>query len=133
MIQRPRSSRPLRVATHAAELAWLAPFVAMQRLAWLGLSAPDPSAGDRREMVRMGAEKVTAFSQSWFAMSQGMWQAQCAWLRYAWTPLGAMRPVTLRRTGQHLQAAALDVTDRGIVPVRRKVVANARRLTRRPR
>ncbi|MGE0806536.1 MAG: polyhydroxyalkanoate granule-associated phasin [Burkholderiaceae bacterium] len=129
---RKRSSSALSAARRLGELGLAAPQVASLRLARMALNSPAYSLEDRREFVRMVQEKPVAFAQSWAAMFQEsvrlqqrlwLWWAGAAWS--AWT--GAWR---------HPPGAAqawLRVAQAGLVPVHRKALANARRLTSRPR
>ena len=66
--RRPRKTPPL--ARQAAELAVAVPQVIAHRLTRLALAGPAPSARDRQEFRRMGAEKAAAFAESWNAMAQ---------------------------------------------------------------
>lgn len=110
-----------------------APQVVAHRLARLATAGHNPSARDRREFQRMGAEKVSAFWESWQAMAMQQWrlqQAACWTAARAW---GAMwwgvRPVAAAPFSlAKMQADALSVMAQGLSPVRRRAVANARRL-----
>ena len=86
----------------------------------------------------MGAEKVEAFCESWVGMaSQGV-AAQQQWAQWwlqTWWKLalgGWMNPPTLGQlsgsAGRQWMDSMLDVGMRGIAPVHRRAVANARRL-----
>jgi hypothetical protein len=84
----------------------------------------------------MGAEKVAAFWQSWFAMGLSAWQQ-------AWQPwAGAWGwPATPFAAGSRRRAGAAAVADAsraasrilaaGLAPVHGRAVANAKRLARR--
>ena len=54
-----------RLAAQAVELSLAAPQVVAQRVARISRAGATPSAADRREFTRMGAEKVAAFWQSY--------------------------------------------------------------------
>lgn len=96
----------------------------------------NPTLADQREMLRMGSEKVDAFSTAWLAMTTRIAEAQVKW----W--LGAMQsfwsgaawlesPFARQRSDvRRAQAAWLDVLDRGLAPIHRTATANARRLRR---
>ena len=120
-------SRPRRSRTSSAQLLDLglaAPQVVAMRLARMAAAGARPTVQDRREMVGMVVEKQAAFAQAWMAMWVEAWLAQqqfvlaCLGGR-AWSPGG------LGRAG----AAWERVLVRGLAPVRRKAVANARRLS----
>ena len=126
------------LARHSAAIAWTAPQVVAHRLARMALAGPVLSARDRREFSRMSAEKVTAFYESWNAMfaqglriQQEMWSAS---LRDMWFPWQA-RTYSPARQMLALQSATSRILEQGMLPVRKRTVANARRLgrTRRPR
>lgn len=107
-----------QLARQSAELAFAVPQVMAHRLTRLALAGPQPNARDRREFHVMGAEKVTAFWQSWFAMGWAMVEAsQKAWLA---TLQGARVPA--------FDAHA--IVARGLAPVHRAATANARRLAK---
>ena len=71
----------------------------------------------------MGAEKVAAFGESWQAMALQMVKVQ---QQFA---LSMLRGWKLP-TASAWQGAALDVLGKGVAPVRRRAVANAKRLQR---
>ena len=81
----------------------------------------------------MGAEKMAAFSQSWNAMTMQAFRANQAlaasFLRSFWSPLRRSKPSASAVAAQ-LQNAALGVVGKGMAPVHRKAVANAKRLAR---
>jgi len=126
-----RSSNSL--ARHSAAIAWTAPQVVAHRLTRMALAGPVLSARDRREFSRMGAEKVTAFYESWNAMfAQGLRIQQKVWstsLRAMWFPWQA-RTFSPARQMLTLQSATSRILEKGMVPVRKRTVANARRLGR---
>ncbi len=85
----------------------------------------------------MFTEKGVSFGHAWFAMSvQAFAAAQEVTLfmmKSLWSPWSPRSPGRRGRSIQwtpHLQSAMLGVLDKGLVPVRRKAVANARRLSR---
>ena len=121
------------LARHTAAIAWTAPQVVAHRLARMALAGPVLSARDRREFSRMGAEKVTAFYESWNAMYAQGWRIQqemwSASLRAMWLPWQA-RTISPARQLLALQGATSRILEKGMVPVRKRTVANARRLRR---
>jgi hypothetical protein len=121
-----------RVGTQTTQMMLAAPQVVAQRLTRMALAGARPSPADQREFHRMGAEKVAAFGESWQAMALQMMKVQqtfaLSMLRSWWLPGAAARP---RSPGVNAwQDAALDVLGKGIAPVRRRAVANAKRLQR---
>lgn len=111
-----------QLARHAAAIAVAAPQVVAARMLRMALAGPNPSARDRREFSRMHAEKAEAFQEGWLAVwGEAMrWQQRTAldWMAAGW--LG--KPATLALP----DAAALCAA--ALAPVRRRAVANARRL-----
>ena len=124
-----RRRRSLHPAVQAVEMAWAVPQVVAHRLARLSLAAPVPSARDRDEFLRMGAEKASAFQEAWSAVLVEMASAQWRW----WTSamLGSM-PRSLGAASAQARHTALALLTRGTAPYHRRAVANARRLGRVP-
>ncbi|MBS1222431.1 MAG: hypothetical protein H6R23_2051 [Proteobacteria bacterium] len=131
--RRTRKTPP--VARQAAELAVAAPQVIALRLARLALAGPTPSARDRREFQRMGAEKAAAFAESWNAMAQQALEATptlaLSFLRAFWSPAHARSSATA--VTRQVSRAALGMVRKGLAPVHRRAVANAKRLSRTKR
>jgi hypothetical protein len=128
MARRSHSTRS--IALQAAELAWAAPQVMTHRLLRLATAGPNPSLRDRGEFARMGWEKVGAFYESWTAMAfETLRQQQAWWLAMAsattWPWLFA-HPGTA-----HSRRALHHIVGRGLAPVHRRALANARRLAKR--
>ena len=122
-----------RVSTQATELAFAVPQVIAHRVARMMLAGPNPSTTDRREFHLMNSEKLAAFNESWRAMAAQMFVAQQQFalsLLHTWcTPwLGGMP--TLGRHTRQWQSAALGVVAKGMAPVHKRAVANAKRLGR---
>jgi hypothetical protein len=143
----------LQMSTAAAQVIALR----TTRMAAHGLN---PNAADRREMHRMGAEKVDAFSRAGTALATGAMpllfgMAMQAWrssfdLLAASTQLAASRsiPQTMARqqqlagslmrgataAGHHATSAATArLAHRTLAPVHRKATANAKRLAKKVR
>ena len=126
--RRTRNITPLIVK--AAELGFAAPQVVAHRLTRMAMAGVAPTARDRKEFRRMGTEKMAAFMESWNAMAMETFRANQAltasvW-RSVWLPWLNGKP----STASHLHNAALGVLGKGIAPVHRRAVANARRLNR---
>jgi hypothetical protein len=102
----------LSAAWQLAELGVAAPQVMAHRLSRLALAGPVPSARDQREFAGMWMEKPLALMQAWQAMALACWQLPLGW-------------------GMGSPGFAFQVLDRGLQPVSRRVVANARRLSRK--
>ena len=126
-----------RIRRQASELMAAAPQVVEHRLARMATSGHRPSAQDRREFHRMGAEKLAAFGEAWQAMAWQVLKSNqhlALSMMRAWWPLLDPRVVSkaaaLDQAAQAWQAATLDVLGQGLRPVHRRAVANARRLGR---
>lgn len=131
------------MAAEAYELMLAAPQVVAHRTEHLLTRGVGRNAGERREFHRMGREKVDAFSEMWREMAtqaalssqQAAWAYMTSWLE-AWTRLWQIhkpgsspaRFPALMPTPDEWQHAALDLLDKGMKPVHRRAVSNARRL-----
>jgi hypothetical protein len=122
----PTSRKSKRFETQAAELAFAVPQVIAHRLTRMALAGHAPSARDRREFHRMGAEKLEAFYESWMAMAMHAWGAQNSLWQSLWLPWlgGAALPSSFFSGFTH------SMLGKGMAPVHRRAVANAKRLAR---
>lgn len=81
----------------------------------------------------MGAEKTAAFGESWNAMTLHAFRAHqslaVSCLRSFWSPSPKGGPSASAVAAQW-HSAALGVLDKGLAPVHRTAVANAKRLAR---
>ena len=145
--------KTLQMSTAAAQVIALR----TTRMAAHGLN---PNAADRREMTRMGAEKVDAFSRAGQALATGALPLMAGLAGQAWrtgfdlmtasAQLAASRtlPQTLARqrrladtlmrsvpAAQHgaTSKATAKLAHRALAPVHQKATANARRLTKKAR
>lgn len=129
-----RSTRKTKsVATKTVELAVAVPQVVAHRVTRMAIAGPTLSERDRKEFSLMVVEKTTAFAEAWQAMAT---QSLCAnqalatsFLRSVWSPSLRRKP-TVWKVAAQLQSAALGVFGKGLAPVHRKAVANAKRLAR---
>jgi predicted component of type VI protein secretion system len=121
------------LATQAAELAFAVPQVVTHRITRMAMAGQVPSARDRKEFDLMVAEKNAAFAQSWLAMANQSVMANQAlsatWLRAMCSPIGIGAPSVATVLNQ-VHGATLGVLGKGLAPVHRKAVANAKRLAR---
>ena len=123
-----RRNRLLAVKT--AELALASPQVIAHRMGRIAMSGVFPKAGDRDELRRMGAEKVSAFYESWNAMAMQMLRANqtlaiSLW-RWYWQSWFTGQSTAWRVPSQ--SALALGVLSSGMAPIHRRVMANVKRL-----
>jgi len=128
--RRRRSSLALK----SAELALATPQVVAHRLTQLAQAGYAPSVRDQREFQRMFSEKGSAFAESWLAMGWQMLRAQqslmMSFWQSMWWPALWGRPM-VRSLGSQMQRAGWSIAGRGLAPVHRTAVANAKRLSRR--
>ena len=128
-----RTRAKTSLAQQAAELALAVPQVVAHRVTRMALAGPHPSPRDRKEFARMVAEKNEAFGAAWQAMAVHGVRAQQALGASLFSSLLAIahgrRPSPARSVAQ-LQHATLGVLGKGMAPVHRKAIANARRLAR---
>jgi hypothetical protein len=121
---------PAGIAAQTFALAMAVPRVVAHRGIRMALAGAKPNARDRREFQLMGAEKMAAFYESWAAMYAQAFsihlRAAASILPFAWFPWAFYTP--LPRVD--LARSALAVLGKGMAPVRRRAVANARRLGR---
>ncbi|MEO8133297.1 MAG: polyhydroxyalkanoate granule-associated phasin [Betaproteobacteria bacterium] len=121
------------LAVKAVELAVAVPLVVAHRLTRMALSGHEPSARDRREFERMVHEKSAAFRESWQAMAaQAALANQALAASFVRSLLSAARgkKPSAAASAAQLRKAALGVLGKGLAPVHRKAVANAKRLSR---
>lgn len=114
-----RRSRSASNATKLVQLGLATPQVMAHRMARMSLAGPMLSARDRKEFTGMVVEKQVAFAQAWTGMMTALMWEQQHWL------LACM-------TGQvpNLCQASERVLSKGLAPVHRKAVSNAKRLSR---
>ena len=116
---RARRSPAAANARTLAELAVAAPQVVAHRVTRMALAGPVLSSRDRREFTGMVVEKQLAFAQAWWAMAIEVWQAQQR-MALAW--FGG--PAVSAREAHDAVLA------KGLAPIHRKAVSNARRLAK---
>ena len=128
-----RTQRSLSLLTKSAELAVAVPQVVAHRVTRMAIAGPVPSARDRKEFKRMVAEKTPAFGEAWSSMAMQTVRANQAlaalWLRALWAP-SLRRGPSATAVATELQLATLGILGKGMAPVHRKAVANAKRLSR---
>ncbi len=129
--KRTRTSNTL--AKQSSELAFAVPQVIAHRLTRMALSGPVLSSRDQKEFQSMVAEKHAAFTQAWTAMATESARANQA---LALSMFGAwMNPFALTRhpatkLATDMQTAAMGVFSKGLAPVHKKAVSNAKRLSK---
>jgi hypothetical protein len=111
------------------QLTTVAPMVIGYRLTGMALAGSKPTARHRREVTRMGQEKVDAWYEAAQATGMRLMQANMAMgtllLRQAWG--AAPAPAAFANSVNKLSSDLLADT---LAPYHRRVVANSRRLSR---
>jgi hypothetical protein len=124
-----RSRRSRSLAAQTVDLGFAVPQVIAHRVARMMVAGASPSARDRRELQRMGTEKMLAATEAWNAMAvQTVLENQklaFSFMQSLWFPWVKRQSAALQ-----VSNAALEVLGRGMAPVRRRAVANAKRLGR---
>jgi hypothetical protein len=110
------------------ELAFAVPQVVAHRVTRMALAGTSPTARDQREFQQMGAEKMAAFTESWNAMATQAFRANYVLATSFWRSWLSGKPPQV--SGSQLHNAALGVLGKGLGPVHRRAVANAKRLAR---
>src|SRR5688572_18835406 len=128
-----RRTRKKSLATQTFELALAAPMVMAHRMARMAMAGPSPSARDRKEFHLMGTEKLAACNESLVAMaSQTMvanQQLALYFMNSFWSPWASPK-LSSASVSKRLHKAGESILAKGIVPVHRRAVANAKRLGR---
>ena len=127
-----RKSQNLQKKT--AELAEAAPQVIAKRLGKLAAAGPMLSKQDHHDLQEMVSEKQSAFTQSWLAMSMQMVFSQQelamkTMKSMAW-PKGTAS-FNIRQATDDAHSAALDVLEKGLDPIHKTAVANAKLLNKK--
>jgi hypothetical protein len=127
-----RRRRSKALAAQTVDLAFAVPQVVANRVARMAIAGARPSARDRQELYRMSTEKFAAFNEAWGSMALETWLANqkmaLSFMQSLWFPWA--RPLSARSASTQLSNAALDILARGMTPIRRRAVTNARRLGR---
>jgi hypothetical protein len=129
-----RSTRKTKsITTKTVELAVAAPQVVAHRVARMAIAGPTLSERDRKEFNLMIVEKKTAFTQAVQAMTTQTVRANqtlaASYLRSMWSPNFWGKP-SVTKAATQTQSAALGILGKGMAPVHRKAIANAKRLAR---
>jgi hypothetical protein len=122
-----RARKQARVTKQAVQIAALSPVVAGARLARVA------ATGDYAALGRMGTEKATTFSSAAVAM---MFAGVAAFAKSAfvianaWSPWGGTTRRRLDRVQSVLLDGSTEMARGALKPIRKRVVANSRRLGR---
>ena len=128
-LRRRRRSRSL--AAQSLEMGLASSQVILHRMARMARADAVPSARDAAEFQLMVTEKIAAADEAWAAMAaQAMVESQklaLHMMQSLWFPW-MYPPPTAKAVSRRLNAAAAGVLGKGMAPIRRRAVANARRL-----
>src|SRR6201987_980097 len=126
-----RTRRSKSLTVKSMELALSVPQVFAHRLTRIALAGPMLSDRDRKEFQTMVSEKHAAFAQAWSGMALHAFRANQAFtastLRLFFAPLSQLSAAS---AAARLQNAAIGVLGKGLAPIHRKAVSNARRLAK---
>ena len=125
-----RRTRQLTSLTiKSMELAFLVPQVFARRVTRIALAGHQFSDRDRKEFQIMLIEKHAAFAEAWSDMAIHAFRANQAFtastLPFFFTPFSYKRAAA--SAAAHVQNTAIGVLDKGLAPIHRKAVSNARR------
>lgn len=125
----------------ALDIATSTPQVIAQRVGQMMTPGYNPNGKDQAEFNKMILEKVSAFYESWWAMSLASVQAQqsmfSALTRMApslmptpFSPAKAMSMGQIQSLGQNLLTSQFNMMNKGLQPISSRVKANAKRLSK---
>jgi hypothetical protein len=128
-----RRARKLQSLTiKSMELALSVPQVFAHRVTRMALAGSHVSDRDRKEFQIMLNEKHAAFAQAWSSMAMHAFHANQAFtasmIPFFFTPYSYMRAAAT--AAAHVQSAAIGMLGKGLAPIHRKAVSNARRLAK---
>jgi hypothetical protein len=122
-----RSTKQARVAKQSLQVAALAPVVASARLVRLART------GNYDALGKMGTEKVAAFTAAtvgmMFAGAAAVTRSAFVWAD-AWSPWGGTARQRMARVQSAMIDGSADIARGALTPIRKRVVANSRRLGR---
>jgi hypothetical protein len=128
-----RTRKSKSIAAKSMELAIAVPQVVTHRVTRMALAGPKPSDRDRKEFRMMVVEKQAAFARAWVDMATEAFRANQAltatMLRFFFAPFSYQRP-SAASVATQVQNAAFGVLGKGLAPVHRKAVSNARRIAK---
>ena len=128
-----RTRKSKSVTEKSMELAFSVPQVFAHRVIRMALAGPKLSDRDRREFQIMVNEKHAAFAHAWRDMAMYAFRANQAFtasmLRLFFTPF-SYKNLSATSAAAHFQNAAIGVLGKGLAPIHRTAVSNARRLAK---
>lgn len=127
-IRRTRKSKSIVVKS--MELAMAVPQVVAHRVTRMALVGPKLSERDRREFQMMVNEKNAVFAQAWGDMAVQALRANQAFTASVLCSFFTLSSYKKLSAASQVQNAAMRVLGKGLAPVHRKAVSNARRLAK---
>ena len=129
--RRTRKSKSLTLKS--IELSLSVPQVVAYRVAQMVSAGPKLSERDLKEFEMMVNEKHKAFAQAWSGMAMHALRANHAFtesmLRFFFRPFSYDWPSAASAVA-HAQNAVIGLLSKGLTPIHRKAVSNARRLAK---
>lgn len=120
-----------QICQQSGELGQQVPEVMHKRLSLMATQDPIHHAKTRKEIERMVVEKPVAFFESWQAMLTQSLIAQqnvSKLMMDSWVAMAMGRPIMLDQLYYQVNYETLKVFEKGISPIHRRVMANAKRL-----
>jgi len=128
-----RKTKSNLLAARLADIAFAVPQVVAHRMARMAATGASLSKRDREEFHGMIVEKAVAFGESLNTMTMQAFRVNQAlavsFVRTCWSPFFT-RGSASRTATATMHGAALSILSQGVAPIHRKVVANAKRLSR---
>lgn len=119
-----------RITRNAMQIARLAPVVAAARMT---RAASRPGADSMNELSQMGREKASVFTAAtvgmFFAGASAMTRSAFA-IANLWSPWGGTVRQRMARMESTVSDAPADIVLGALAPIRKRVVANSKRLGR---
>ena len=127
------NKKAMQVSQKSLELAIAVPQVIAQRLTRMAFAGPDPSARDKKEFFGMVEEKQKAFTESWLEMSahavtSNQAMAVSFFEAMMWPKGGYVK--ASQQLSEQMQDAGMEMLSKGLTPVHKKAVSNAKRLSK---
>ena len=122
-----KKRKQIAVGKQALQIAALTPAVATARLARMA------TTGNYGALGAMGAEKATAFTSAAVGMmfaGAAAFAKSAVVMANAWSPWGGSMHQRLSRVQSSLADASTDIAHSALTPIRKRVVANAKRAGR---
>jgi hypothetical protein len=129
---RRRRSPSTLLSRQLMETAIAAPQVVAHRVSRMATPHPTRARQDQQEFIGMWTEKQLAFTQSWLAMCAHTVRLGQQAMLAAWRA-GPASTARLGTAWWQAPAAAVAIAQKGLAPVHRKAVSNAKRLAAKRR